>query len=92
MKEEVFQNDAIFQVVLGVRVWIVDNHATVSVWWRSITQMEITGERDLLSLVLNCHCAPLLRMQEWWAARYMCAGTTKQQVMCFRDLSVFPPL
>lgn len=88
-----FQNDAIFQVVLAVRVRIVDNHATVSVWWRSITQMEITGERDLLSLVLNCHCAPLLRMQEWWAARYMCVGTTKQQVMVFqRSLSLSLPV
>lgn len=87
-----FQTDAIFQVVLGVRAWTVGNHATVSMWWRSTTQMEITGERDLLSLVLNCHCAPLLPMQELLAARYMSVVTTKEQVMSLRDLSLSFPL
>lgn len=78
------------QVVLVARVRTVANHATVSMWWRSTTQMEITGERALLSLVLNCHCAPLLPTQGLLEARYMFVGTTKEQVRSLRDLFVFP--
>ena len=65
---------------LDVRVWITGNHATASLQWKSTTRMEITGGMDLVFHVHNSHCAPILLMQEWWGARFMCVDITKEQV------------
>lgn len=64
-----------------MRVWTVANHATASMWWRSTTQMEITGGMALLFHVHNSHCAPMPLTLEWWEARFMFVDTTKGQVM-----------